>query len=138
MTCLLQTYVCVIDMTDALWQSDSMENASVYGLLGRAVAARRDEINLTQQTLADKIGLSRASVANIESGRQKVLLHQVYALVRALGLKSITDLVPAAPLPETASKSEPQIALSRTDLSDDEMASVAQFLQAVLPESQSK
>lgn len=115
-----------------------MGDAPIYGILGRAVSARRDELNLTQQALADKIGLSRASVANIESGRQKVLLHQVYALVRALGLKSITELVPAAPPQEPTNKRETQIALSRNDLSDDEMASVAQFLQVALPESQSR
>ena len=115
-----------------------MENSSIYGILGRAVSARRDELNLTQQALADKIGLSRASVANIESGRQKVLLHQVYALVRALGLKSITELVPASPIVTPAGKDEQEIALSRSDLSNDEMASVTQFLQFVLPKSQSR
>jgi transcriptional regulator with XRE-family HTH domain len=115
-----------------------MGDSAIYEILGRAVSARRDELKLTQQALADKIGLSRASVANIESGRQKVLLHQVYKLVRALGLKSITELLPAAPLVAAASKSELGIALSRSDLSEDERASVNQFLQVVLPKSQSK
>jgi len=131
-------HVCDIDIPAVLWQSDRMSDAPIYGILGRAVATRRDELELTQQALADKIGMSRASVANIEGGRQKVMLHQVYALVRALGLKSITDLVPAAPLREERGRGEPPIALSRDDLSDDQMASVTQFLQVALPEAQSR
>jgi transcriptional regulator with XRE-family HTH domain len=34
--------------------------------------------------LAHQIGLSRTSVTNIESGRQAVLLHQVYDIAKAL------------------------------------------------------
>lgn len=39
--------------------------------------------------------MSRASIANIESGRQNVLLHHVYRLAAALQLSQITELVPA-------------------------------------------
>jgi transcriptional regulator with XRE-family HTH domain len=47
---------------------------------------------LTQADVAKQIGLTRASLANIESGRQKVLLHQVYRLADALRLDSILAL----------------------------------------------
>lgn len=73
---------------------------AIYAQLGRAMAARRTSLGLTQQDIADRIGVSRASIANVERGRQKVLLHQVYAIARVLALKSITDLVPAT-LPKT-------------------------------------
>ncbi|HEY4311093.1 MAG TPA: helix-turn-helix transcriptional regulator [Pirellulales bacterium] len=68
----------------------------VYPLLGRAVAKRREQLQLTQAEVASRIGLTRASLANIETGRQKVLLHHIYLLAEALGLSSILDLVPAA------------------------------------------
>lgn len=42
---------------------------------------------LTQQQLADKIGLSRGSVANIETGRQQMLLHQLRDIARAPPLR---------------------------------------------------
>lgn len=72
-----------------------MDEGSIYAGLGQAVATRRKMMKLTQAQVAKAIGISRASIANIESGRQKVLLHQVYGLVKALELKSITELVPA-------------------------------------------
>jgi transcriptional regulator with XRE-family HTH domain len=71
-----------------------MTEMDVYRGLGRAVAKRRKELALTQADVAEQIGLTRASLANIETGRQKVLLHQVYRLASALKLKSIIDLIP--------------------------------------------
>lgn len=44
--------------------------------------------------------MSRASVANIESGRQNVLLHHVYSLASALEFSKVADLLPAPPKPE--------------------------------------
>lgn len=74
----------------------TMTESQIYWALGRAVARRRKELALTQADVAKQIGLTRASLANIETGRQKVLLHQVYRLVHALRLKSILDLTAAA------------------------------------------
>ena len=54
-----------------------MDEQSIYAELGRAVATRRKMVGLTQAEVAKDVGISRASIANIESGRQKVLLHQV-------------------------------------------------------------
>lgn len=72
-----------------------MTEKDLYRALGRAVARRREQLNITQAHVAAQIGLTRASVANIESGRQKLMLHQVYRLANALDLKSILDLVPS-------------------------------------------
>lgn len=41
---------------------------------------------LTQEELANASGLSRMSLVNLESGRQKLLLHQVFAISAALGI----------------------------------------------------
>lgn len=49
---------------------------------------------MSQSQLADAIGHLRASVANIEAGRQKTPLHVLYAISEALG----TD--PKAMLPD--------------------------------------
>jgi transcriptional regulator with XRE-family HTH domain len=41
------------------------------------------------------LGLSRASLANLENGRQRIMVHQLFRLADALNLKTILDLVPA-------------------------------------------
>jgi transcriptional regulator with XRE-family HTH domain len=65
-----------------------------YATLGRTVRTRREALRLTQADLSAKIGLSRASIANIEGGRQAVLLHQFLALAEALIVPPM-DLIPS-------------------------------------------
>jgi DNA-binding XRE family transcriptional regulator len=64
---------------------------------GKAVAKRREELELTQADLAGLVGISRASIANIEKGRQNVLLHHAYDLAEALKMSRVGDLLPARP-----------------------------------------
>lgn len=71
-----------------------MSEMDLYGQMGRKVAAARKKLGLTQAELASRVSLTRASVANIETGRQRVMLHDVFALVEALGGRSILEFVP--------------------------------------------
>jgi transcriptional regulator with XRE-family HTH domain len=73
-----------------------MSEKELYRRLGRAVAERREELELTQDKVASQLGLSRASLANIENGRQRIMVHQLFRLANALKRKSILELVPAA------------------------------------------
>ena len=66
----------------------------IYATLGRRVRTRREDLRLTQAELSAKIGLSRASIANIEGGRQAVLVHQFLALAEALTIPPM-DLIPS-------------------------------------------
>lgn len=72
-----------------------MSDDEIYKVFGRSVAARRRELDLTQAKLAARVGMSRASIANIESGRQNVLLHHVYSLASALSVTKLSDILPA-------------------------------------------
>ena len=78
-----------------------MSDEAVYKAFGRAVATRRRELNLTQANLAARVGMARASIANIESGRQNVLLHHAYHLASALEFSKVSELLPAQPKPVT-------------------------------------
>jgi transcriptional regulator with XRE-family HTH domain len=66
-----------------------------YLRFGKAVAYRRDQLKMTQAELAARVGLSRASIANIERGRQSVLLHHACDLAAALSVSRLDDLLPA-------------------------------------------
>ncbi len=65
----------------------------VNGRFGSNMRAKRLRVGLTQDQLAATIGLSRTSVANIEQGRQQVLLHHAWAIARALKAESIDELI---------------------------------------------
>lgn len=78
-----------------------MKDMDLYEQLGRKVAAARKSKGMTQADLANIIGMTRASIANIETGRQRVMLHDVFALVEALDGRSILDFVPERVAPES-------------------------------------
>ena len=94
--CVITTLVCGIDIESAMDSFVLMNETNLYTSLGKAIATKRNELGLTQAFVAKKIGLTRASLANIETGRQKVLLHHVYRLASALELPTIMDLIPAS------------------------------------------
>lgn len=56
----------------------------VYELIGRLVRARRTKLELTQEDLAQRVGLKRTSITNIEKGRQKIQVHTLFELATAL------------------------------------------------------
>jgi transcriptional regulator with XRE-family HTH domain len=52
--------------------------------IGARIRALRADRGLTQLRLAERSGISRPSVANVEAGRQNVSLRQLCALALAL------------------------------------------------------
>lgn len=106
----------------------------LYCRLGRAVAERRTQLGLTQAEVAEKIGFSRASLANLETGRQRIMVHQLFALVNALKLNSILDLVPET---WTPSETLPEIRVSGgTPLSSRQQSTVETFLVSAFTDEQ--
>jgi transcriptional regulator with XRE-family HTH domain len=67
----------------------------VYKVVGRRFREVRTSKGITQADVATETGLSRQSVANIELGRQRFMLHTFFDVARALGV-SPTDLLPSA------------------------------------------
>lgn len=123
--------LCQLDAHGEQAQFVKMSDMELYRRLGRAVADRRAELGLTQSEVADKLGLSRASLANLENGRQRIMVHQLFALVNALKLKSILDLVPEAWVP---SAPLPEIQVSGTPLSPQEQTAVESLLASAFAE----
>lgn len=52
----------------------------IYIALGEVMMAFRHERGLTQEELADWLGVLRTSIANMEAGRQRIMLHTVLDL----------------------------------------------------------
>ncbi len=106
-----------------------MSDMELYRRLGQTVAKRRRELRLTQSDIAEKLGLSRASLANLENGRQRIMVHQLFALVNALELKSILDLVPEAWVPL---EPLPEIKVSGSTLSPQQQSAVENAVASAL------
>ncbi len=77
----------------------------IYGALAARVRDRRLKREMSQQQVAEVSGLTRSSVASIETGRQSVALHHVYALARALDVTP-QDLLPPVAVPVGPARSE--------------------------------
>jgi transcriptional regulator with XRE-family HTH domain len=83
-----------------------------YREFGRRLRDARRQ-RWTQQDIANKVGLSRAAVANIELGRQRVPLHMIARFASALGVAEEALLPPNDLL---ADDEEPELRrLSRGD-----------------------
>lgn len=68
-------------------------DGGLYIALGGLVRSRRTRARMTQDELARRVGMTRTSITNIESGRQKVQLDTLYDIADAL------DVSPESLLP---------------------------------------
>ena len=70
---------------------------AVYREVGRSIQRlrRSQRPKLSQQTLAQAVKISRASIANIERGHHRVQIHILYEIAAALGVEA-RDLLPQA------------------------------------------
>ena len=64
-----------------------------YEDIGLRIKLARQEMRLTQQELAEKTGLKRTSITNIEKGLQKTSVYMLYKLSYILN-KDFHDLLP--------------------------------------------
>ena len=81
----------------------------VYRVLGRKIRQMRDGQHLSQDVLAQRLGISRASMVNIEVGRQRAPLHLLWQIAELLESR-LTDLIPT---PEELVASPNQALLDR-------------------------
>ena len=109
----------------------AMEPQGLYTAVGNSIRRYRRALPLTQRQVADRVGLSRASMANIESGHQWVRLHHLYAIAEALDLDSPAPLMPPLkPPPKAAEISD--LPLPREGLTDRQRLEVLRLLSDVL------
>lgn len=73
---------------------------ALYSAVGSELKARRMARGVNQDALALAVGLSRASVANIEGGRQAVPLHHLAQISEFLGTSASAILRSAESRPK--------------------------------------
>ena len=109
-----------------------MASDSLYTAFGNAVSTRRKALGLTQAQLANKVKMSRASIANIESGRQNVLLHHAYALAAALEFTKVGELLPPPPQKSAGEELRMTVSNEALSLSEHAEAQVADLITNAL------
>ena len=62
--------------------------------IGEAIRGIRKTKKTTQEELADSLNLSRASIVNIEQGRQSLTISNLYRICIALDC-SLSDILPS-------------------------------------------
>ena len=67
----------------------------LYAAIGTRLRTAREQRGVTQADLANALGLTRASVTNIEAGNQRIQVHTLVAAAQALGITT-ADLVSAS------------------------------------------
>ena len=82
-----------VDLEDD--QEHDAARDALYAAVGSRVRRARVDAGMTQVQLADVLGISRSSVANLESGRQRISVWRLASLAQALGC-SRHDLLPEA------------------------------------------
>ena len=71
----------------------SVDERELYRIVGHQIRLRREKLKLSQNKIADDVGVQRTSITNIESGRQKPPLHLLYSICIALKIE-LADVLP--------------------------------------------
>lgn len=90
-----QRSVCVVDTCSGLTHTmlvaqqrrTSTPPDPLYAALGERVLTARRQALLSQAQLAERVGLTRTSITNVERGRQQIQVHTLYAIASALGVR---------------------------------------------------
>lgn len=71
------------------WRVPANDIEPVYADIGRRIQGRRNKLGMTQETLGSKLKpkVTRASIANIEGGKQRILAHTLLQLAETLGVE---------------------------------------------------
>lgn len=84
------------------------EFAKMFGVaqakssLAITLAEARRQLNLTQQKLAARLGVSQAYIAKLEGGEANPTLERIGSLLAMLGLSLTTSTTTLSPYPETS------------------------------------
>lgn len=109
-----------------------MDRQTFYKGLGRNIRELRLANQWTQGGLASHIGVSRDVLANIETGRQNVHVHQLIEIANALGGRSIESLLPANLWASDSSTIDRDLKITGSPLSAEQKRQVAGIIDLIV------
>jgi len=62
------------------------EEELFYKLLGSKITSERNRFGITQEKLGEILGLSRVSIVNLEKGKQKPSVYQLYRIANKFNI----------------------------------------------------
>ena len=71
----------------------AVDRDDIYWQIGLRIRRAREGHGITQDALATWADLTRASIANIEAGRQRVTIHALFKMAGGLNV-SMSELLP--------------------------------------------
>lgn len=69
------------------------EHSKLKKYIGNMIRANRLKLGVRQNAFAKKLKMTRASIANIEAGRQLLPITKIFDLAKALNV-SVSDIIP--------------------------------------------
>ena len=107
--------------------SFSMTQEALNRAIGKALADRRRAAGMRQADVAQSVGISRSSLANIEKGRQALSIFLLYQVADALDVGDPRTLLPRS-IPSSRKKDAEVVNIpigeASAALSDEELAEV--------------
>jgi transcriptional regulator with XRE-family HTH domain len=67
-----------------------MDAARAQRAFGRAIRGRREALHISQEELADRAGLHRTYIGDVERGERNISLVNILRLAKALGVRAAT------------------------------------------------
>ncbi|AZN40402.1 helix-turn-helix transcriptional regulator [Paenibacillus albus] len=106
---------------------------TMYTILGQRIKLLREKTNWTQDTLGERVGLTRSSIANIESGKQKAPLPTIYQIADLLQVE-IFDLLPSLSDLKNENKDDLHILLDSDKYSSEQISWISEIIKKGLSE----
>jgi len=78
-----------ITLTDGagMVNNKHMDIEAIYSRMGTKIRKAREHCGWTQHQLAERSGITRSVIANLETGRCRLLVHDLVELARTLRVK---------------------------------------------------
>lgn len=71
------------------------KHKNLYKQIGAQIRARREDAGFTQEELGNRVNLTRTSITNLETGRQRSHVDKLFEIATVLGV-TLSDLIPLA------------------------------------------